>query len=104
MQVENFDRALIAYSFECALDDLWDGKSILGAGSTKSSICSALPVGPGGDMARAVIMERLGGFFSVPTWLVKNGYMTDAERYSNQVRIQEYRRAWVQSLIEEFSE
>lgn len=104
MKIEDFDRALIAYSFECALDNLWDGKSILGPGSIKASICSALPVGPGGDMARAVIMERLDGYFSVPTWLVRNGHMTDAERYSNQTRIQEYRRAWVQSLIEEFSE
>jgi hypothetical protein len=62
----------------------------------------------GQHLAADLIKERLGGSESLDSWLIEKNIVPRNEVshdciYSNRIKIQATRKAWLESLIEEFS-
>ena len=94
----------MAECFRAAKKHLWDGVSevdLEGVYLTRY-VCSAIARtrAPGVALARTEVSRRLGGCVTAGSWLVRVagvpwGELTDRA-------LQEYRHAWLDSLISEF--
>lgn len=104
------ERKLIATAFSNALKVLPD---IIGGVSDRRSqyICDTLDLDPNAEaceLAREVVSERIDGEFSLDTWLQAQSKKIEKEVkrdywYDNGRKMQAYRKAWLRSLIKEFS-
>jgi hypothetical protein len=98
-------RAKIASAFKVALAHMWDGKDglqLMNSETLDKYICHGLErvYKNGGKAAIKIINDRLDGSMTLETWLASEGY-TDS--YYNTKKMQITRKAWLESLIEEFS-
>lgn len=59
----------------------------------------------GGNRLRDIIHERLGTSGTIEQWLLKNKHITRHQLLSKKTKnkIQQFRHAWVDELIREFS-
>lgn len=53
--------------------------------------------------ARELVMQRLGGAYTLEDWLTKVCGVTDDELEANPDKVRATRIAWLESLIKEFS-
>jgi hypothetical protein len=96
------NRQRIANAIRAGLPYLWNGR-ILNNNKT-SFICFAIdePHGysndPDAEAAKKVIHKRIAPYTTVEDWLEAQG----VKRITNR-KLQAYRKAWMRSLIEEFS-
>lgn len=73
-----------------------------GFDTKNNHICFALSDSVGANMARSIIMRRLGKAGSVTYWLGQKGLI---KIYGyNKSLVQAYRHRWLNALIEEFSQ
>ena len=99
------DRQKIANAIRAGLPYLWNGRGIWGNEKTVY-ICFAIDRTWGYDSAgqvwiaaaKAVIHQRIAPYSTVEDWLEAQG----VKRITNR-KLQAYRKAWMRSLIEEFS-
>ena len=95
------DRAIVRKTLTACLPHLWDGKS--GLCNKRTYICFAINDGAkdlnARDITRAVIWERIHPYNTVIGWVQNQGIKTGGSARKQQA----YRKAWVESMIEEFS-
>jgi hypothetical protein len=114
-------RKQIANEFRKALDVLWDGgkhsRGDVKEGFKEEFICLCLQHANGkwimghlmsrpAQAARKVIQDRIKPFTTVEVWLYENHHEARPKRsvtIAQQKKLQAYRKAWLQSLIVEFS-
>ena len=94
----------MAECFRAAKKHLWDGVSevdLEGAAYLTQYVCSAIARtrAPGAAWARTEISRRLAGRLTVGCWLASVGVPWGDLTNS---ALQEYRHAWLDSLIAEF--
>jgi hypothetical protein len=101
-------RKQIAKAFKIALAHQWDGKcyaDLYGDDTAHCDkfICHGLDRVPGkaGPAAAKIIDERLEGEICLETWLVNKKDIDWV--HHNPEKMQTTRKAWLKSLIEEFS-
>ena len=95
------EKQIIVWALKHAKKNLWDGS---GRNPNQFvSICSALPDTFGAILVKELIAERLEGYFGVRSWLIRKGHVGREYSFGFDLEIQQYRHAWVDSLIEEFS-
>ena len=81
---------------------LWNGVELQEM-HLRATLCVAIRAGhsPGSCLARAIISERIAPYATVAQWLAAQGRSELTE--TPEVR-QAYRKAWLEKLIEEFSD
>lgn len=114
MNYSKSTRALLAEAFTHALDNL--AKDCFEDYQVQKSqhvcICIALAVAQKhilystGELAREIVMQRLAPYSSYVGWVAERVGSKALEQDSKQgsVQLQQGRRAWLESLIKEFSQ
>ena len=98
------DRKKIAVAIQAGIPHLWNGRGESYNDATKSSfVCFAIDralgvLNPDGNAAQKMIHERIAPYSLVEGWLRSQGVKNITKR-----KIQAYRKAWMKSMVEEFS-
>jgi len=93
-------RQSIAAAIKAGLPYLWNGRGDFYSTAKQDFVCFAVRHGshPASDAARSMIAERIHPYSTVDDWLEEQGVKNITDR-----KLQAYRKAWMLSMIEEFS-
>ena len=98
------DRKKIAEAIRAGIPHLWNGRGNMYIPYEKSAyVCFAIDRGVGiadtrGAAAQKMIQDRIAPHAVVEDWLEAQGVKNITQR-----RVQAYRKAWMKSMVEEFS-
>lgn len=98
------DRKKIAVAIQGGIPHLWNGRGESYNAAAKSAyVCFAINrafgvLNPGGNAAQKMIHERIAPHGVVEHWLQSQGVKNITKR-----KLQAYRKAWMKSMVEEFS-
>lgn len=102
--MKQIDRQRIANAIRAGLPYLWNGRGIR-VNEKTDYICFAIDrtwgyasAGIAVDAAKKMIHQRIAPYTTVEDWLEAQGVKRITSR-----KLQAYRKAWMRSLIEEFS-